>query len=54
MVEVEKILNDRPITLVSSDQHDLKALTPNIILLLRRHPSFCPVVFDESDKFKAR
>ena len=39
---------------MSSDQHDLKALTPNIILLLRRHPSFCPVVFDESDKFKAR
>ena len=54
LVEVEKILNDRPITPVSSDPHDLDALTPNHILLLRRNPCSPPDVFDESDKFKAR
>ncbi|XP_068712837.1 uncharacterized protein [Montipora foliosa] len=54
LVEVEKILNDRPITPVSSDPQDLEALTPNYILLLRRNPSSAPDVFKESDKFKAR
>ncbi|XP_068684765.1 uncharacterized protein [Montipora foliosa] len=54
VVEVEKILNDRPITPVSSDLQDLEALTPNHILLLRRNPSSAPDVFKESDKFKAR
>ena len=54
LVEVEKILNDRPITSVSSDPQDLEALTTNHILLLRRNPSSPPDVFEESDKFKAR
>ena len=54
LVEVEKILNDRPITYVSSDPQDLEALTPNHILLLRRNPCSPPDVFEESDKFKAR
>ena len=54
LVEVEKILNDRPITPVSSDPQDLEALTPNHILLLRRYPSSAPGVFKASDKFKAR
>lgn len=34
LVEVEKILNSRPITRVSSDPSDLEPLTPNHILLL--------------------
>ena len=54
VVEVEKILNDRPITPVSDDPKDLEALTPNHILLLRRNPSSSPDVFEESDRFKAR
>ena len=37
LVEVEKILNDRPITRVSSDPSDVDALTPNHILLLRQN-----------------
>ena len=53
LVEVEKILNDRPITPVSSDPQDLDALTPSHILLLRRNPS-SPGVFNESDQFRAR
>lgn len=54
LIEVEKILNDRPITPVSDDPKDLEALTPNHILLLHRNPSSSPDLFDESDRFKAR
>ena len=54
LTEVEKILNDRPITPVSDDPKDLEALTPNHILLLRRNPSSSPDLFDELDRFKAR
>lgn len=54
LVEVETILNDRPITPVSSNPQDLDALTPSHILLLRRNPCSSQDVFDESDKFKAR
>ena len=35
--EVEKILNDRPITRVSSDPNDFESLTPNHLLLLRKN-----------------
>ena len=54
LVEVEKILNDRPITPASSDPQDLEALTPNHILLLHRNSSSPPEVLEESDRFKAR
>lgn len=37
--EVERILNDRPLTKVSSDSSDLEALTPNHLLLLRKNSS---------------
>ena len=45
--EVEKILNDKPITPLSTDPQDLEALTPNQILLLRRDPCSSPELFEE-------
>ena len=54
LVEVEKTLNSRPITRVSSDSSDLEPLTPNHILLLRHNPCSAPSEFEDSDKFQAR
>ena len=54
LVEVEKILNSRPITHVSSDPSDLEPLTTNHILLLRHNPCSAPSEFEDSDKFQAR
>ena len=53
LVDVEKILNDRPITPVSSDPQDLEALKPSHILLLRQNASLPPDTFEECDLFKA-
>jgi hypothetical protein len=39
LLEVEKILNDRPLTKVMSDPKDEKTLTPNSLLLLYRNPA---------------
>lgn len=54
LLEVEKILNSRPITRVSCHPNDLEALTPNHILLSRRNPCSAPSEFEDSDKFQAR
>ena len=54
LVEVEKIMNDRPITPVSSEPQDLEALTPNHILLLRRNSSVCPGEFEGLDRYESR
>ena len=53
-MDVKKILNDRPITPVSSDLQDLETLTPSHILLLRQNSSLPPDTSEECDRFKAR
>ena len=54
LVEVEKIMNDRPITPVSSDPQDLEALTPNHILLMRQNPSTSAKECGKVESYKAR
>jgi transposase InsO family protein len=39
LAEVERILNDRPLTPVSDSTQDMEALTPNMILLLKNNAS---------------
>ena len=50
--EVERILNNRPLTSVSSDPTDLEALTPNSLLLCRLDDSIPLDVFMKADKYK--
>ena len=54
MTEVEKILNDRPLTAISNDPKDLNPLTPNHILLLRNNPCLPLGLFDKSDSYPVR
>ena len=44
LVEIERILNDRPLTPIVQDANDKLALTPNSLLLLRE----CDSIVDES------
>jgi hypothetical protein len=49
IVEVEGILNGRPLTSVSDLPNDLDVLTPNHLLLFRSNPNVPPGVFEKSD-----
>lgn len=54
MCEVEAVINDRPITTPSDDLNDFEALTPNHLLLLKRHPSLPPGLFEKEDLYSRR
>ena len=52
--EVEAIMNDRPITTVTSDPNDLEPLTPNHLLLLKTKPVMPPGLFQKIDLYSHR
>lgn len=54
MCEVESILNQRPLSAVSDDPHDLRVLTPNHLLLLRAENLFPPGIFSVNDEYTKR
>lgn len=54
MCEVEEILNNRPLTKVTSDFGDLEALTPNNLLRLHSDIIFPVGLFDEGDIYVRR
>lgn len=54
LCEVETILNDRPITVVSDDASDPEPLTPNHLLLLKGKPLLPPGVFNKEDCYARR
>ena len=54
LAEVEKILNDRPLTPPSDSPDDLQPLTPSQILLLRSNSSLPPGLFSKEDSYSKR
>jgi len=54
LCEVERILNDRPLTSLSDHPDDPEPLTPNKLLLLRSNSCLPPDVFKRRDKYSKR
>ena len=52
MVEVERMINDRPLTLVSDDPHDFATLSPSALLIGRLDTSLAPDVFIRADAYR--
>ena len=54
LCEIESILNGRPLTKVSSDVLDDRALTPNHLILLREHVAVPTGQFCEADLYRKK
>ena len=54
MAEVERILNNRPLTPVSSDPRDLEALSPSQLLLLKPNRCLPLGVFEKENNYSRR
>ena len=54
MAEVERVLNNRPLTPVSDDPNDLEPLTPNHLLLQKSNESLPLGTFNEKDCYSRR
>jgi len=54
VVELERILNSRPLTSASDDPNDYRALTPNDLILLRDVNPLPPGIFTPTDRFRHR
>ena len=54
LCEVEKILNDRPLTLLSEHPDDPEPLTPNKLLLLKSNSCLPLDVFKDQDRYSKR
>jgi len=52
MAEFERILNNRPLTDVSSDPKDFSALTPHILLTGAYDDATGPDLFMKSDQYR--
>ena len=52
--EVERILNDRPLTKVSTDPRDEDVLTPNMLLLLKKNECDPAGQFDANEDYTRR
>lgn len=51
---MEAIMNDRPITTVTSDPNDLEPLTPNHLPLLKSNPVMPPGLFEKRDIYSQK
>ena len=54
LVEIEGILNSKPLGYVSSDAADIDPITPNVLLMGRRDPVSPPIIYAEGEKFSRR
>ena len=54
MIEVESILNSRPITPIAMDHEANVPLTPNHLLLLRESPNTSPGLFSKDDSYVSK
>ena len=54
LAEVEKILNDRPLTRQTDDVNDLQPLTPSMLLLMRSNHCYPPGEFTAHDRYNKR